>query len=227
MGRVVTDGKSRKTVGYARVASGVMTDALAEQVERLKQSAYDLDECVTEVGSIFDGSRPVLLGLLADPDIETIVVDYEDRLAHFGFEYIQAAMEGRGARVIALEKGHAPRERIPLTADLPTRGVLDQGNAGQPWTIEDYQVMVAGIRAGEDATEISASLYRRPGGIASRLKWLMPVEQSEGMRPTEVLEQLRTFLEDPNYDWQSMVLENHAERSKNVPAPVFDEEGKE
>lgn len=218
---MANDHETQRVVGYARVPSDAMTDALASQVARLEQSDCRPDECVTEVGSVFADSRPKLLALLADASVETIVVDYQDRLTHFGFEYIQAALEGRGAKIIVLEDGAAPRERMPLTVSNVKAGGLDQGNAGLPWDAEDYQVLVERIRAGDDADEIAVALYRKPGGVSSRLKWLLPPDESEGMRSLDVLTELRGLLATPDYDWKGAVLENYAVRIEHVPAPDF------
>ena len=48
---------------------------------------------VTEVGSALNGYRRRFLGLLRDPEVQTIVVEHRDRFAPFGSEYVEAAME--------------------------------------------------------------------------------------------------------------------------------------
>jgi len=60
---------------------------------------------VTEIGSGLNGHRRKLMRLLSDPDITTIIVEHRDRLARFGFEYIEAALMAQGRKIIVMEPG--------------------------------------------------------------------------------------------------------------------------
>lgn len=224
---------TKKTVGYARISPADQRGTLDDQVARLRGSGHDLDECITEIGSAFDEERPELLHLLADPSVGTIVVEYQDRLSFSAFAYIEAALAGRGAEVIVLEEGPAPRERMSLDADSEHPGepdlavadirsvASDRGNVGMLWLAEDYRVMVENIRAGEDATGIAVALHRNANGVRTRLKWLLPLERGWEVRSTEALAELRELLADPAYDWQKVVLERHADKSEHTPPPDF------
>ena len=43
--------------------------------------------------------------LLSDPEVTTIIVEHRDRLARFGFEYIEAALIAQGRKIIVIEPG--------------------------------------------------------------------------------------------------------------------------
>ena len=54
------------------------------------------------MGLGLNGQRKKLLRLLADPRIDTLVVEHRDRLMRFGAEYVEAALRARGARLIVV-----------------------------------------------------------------------------------------------------------------------------
>ncbi len=93
---------------YARVSSHEQRGDLERQLGRLAAWAVGQDLSVTqtvaEVGSGMNGSRPKLRRLLADPRITTIVVEHRDRLARLGSEYIEAALQGTGRRLVVVER---------------------------------------------------------------------------------------------------------------------------
>ena len=103
---VPTDNEGRCVV-YARVSSADQKDDLDRQVGRVAEWAtgqgYRPDEVVKEIGSGLNGNRSKLRRLMADPLVKTIVVEHRERLCRFGFEYLEAALLGRGARVIVMD----------------------------------------------------------------------------------------------------------------------------
>ena len=68
---------------YARVCSSEHRKDLEAQLGRLVVYAHShrmtIVEAVSEVGSGLNGRRPQLLKLLANPEIQTIVVEQRDR----------------------------------------------------------------------------------------------------------------------------------------------------
>lgn len=96
-----------KNVIYARVSGSDQKKDLDRQVKRLVEFAnsqgYAVNETVEEVGSGLNGHRKKLIRLLSDPNIETIFVEHRDRLARFGFEYIEAALLAQNRKVIVME----------------------------------------------------------------------------------------------------------------------------
>ncbi|GAA0534018.1 hypothetical protein GCM10011581_07560 [Saccharopolyspora subtropica] len=57
---------------------------------------------VTEIGSGLNGNRVRLRKFLSDPSVSTIVVEYRDRLARFGVQYLEAALSAAERRIIVL-----------------------------------------------------------------------------------------------------------------------------
>lgn len=102
----IPEPDSGKVVIYARVSSGDQKEDLDRQTARVVRFASEeklpVHRVVTEVGSALTGKQPKLLQILADPDVQTILVEHKDRLMRFGFEYIEAALaaQGRQAKVV-------------------------------------------------------------------------------------------------------------------------------
>ncbi len=96
-----------RVVVYCRVSSGDQKADLERQVTRTVQGATDqgfaVADVVTEVGSGLNGRRRKLHRLLADPGVDTIVVEHRDRLARFGVEYLEAALSATGRRLVVLD----------------------------------------------------------------------------------------------------------------------------
>jgi putative resolvase len=60
-------------------------------------------EAVSEIGSGRNGQRPKLKRLLANPTVQTIVVEHRDRLMRFGAEYVEAALAAPGRQLMVVE----------------------------------------------------------------------------------------------------------------------------
>ena len=94
---------------YARVSSGDQKEDLDRQVGRVvewaTQQGYRPDEVVKEIGSGLNGNRSRLRRLVSDHTVSTIVVEHRERLCRFGFEYVEAALSGRGARILVMDEG--------------------------------------------------------------------------------------------------------------------------
>lgn len=92
---------------YARVSSADQKEDLDRQVGRVVEWATKQghlpSEVVKEVGSGLSGNRRGLRRLLGDHTVGTIIVEHRERLCRFGFEYVEAALMGRGGRVVAME----------------------------------------------------------------------------------------------------------------------------
>ena len=93
---------------YARVSSADQKEDLDRQVGRVvewaTQQGYRPDEVVKEIGSGLNGDRRRLRRLVADRTVGTIVVEHRERLSRFGFECLEAALAGRGARILVMEE---------------------------------------------------------------------------------------------------------------------------
>ena len=104
---VVPEESESRCVLYARVSSGDQREDLDRQVGRLvewaTQQGHRPDEVVKEIGSGLNGNRRRLRRLVGDRTVGTIIVEHRDRLCRFGFEYIEAALASRGARILVME----------------------------------------------------------------------------------------------------------------------------
>ena len=69
------------------------------------RNGLSVSKTVAEVGSGLNGHRQKLMKLLADPKVQTIIIEYRDRLMCFGFEYIESALMARGRQLLVLESG--------------------------------------------------------------------------------------------------------------------------
>ena len=97
-----------RCVVYARVSSGDQREDLDRQVGRVvawaTQHGHRPDEVVKEIGSGLDGDRRQLRCVVGDHTVRTIVVEHRERLCRFGFEYVEAALAGRGARIVVMDE---------------------------------------------------------------------------------------------------------------------------
>ncbi|MDS1272714.1 IS607 family transposase, partial [Lipingzhangella sp. LS1_29] len=102
-----TPTETGRVVAYCRVSSADQKPDLDRQVARVVQTATDqgmpVAEVVTEVGSGLNGRRSKLHRLLADAEVTTIVVEHRDRLARFGVEHLESALNASGRRLVVLE----------------------------------------------------------------------------------------------------------------------------
>ena len=121
---VVPPESDGRCVVYARVSSGNQKDDLDRQVGRVVEWAtrqgYRPDEVVKEIGSGLNGNRQRLRRLVADHTVRTIVVEHRERLCRFGFEYLEAALAGRGARVLVMEDGELDDDLVGDVTEVMT-----------------------------------------------------------------------------------------------------------
>lgn len=98
---------SNRVAIYARVSSSDQKNDLERQIGRLLLFAnthkWVVVETVTEVGSAFNGHRPKLKKLLLKSNIKIILVEHRDRLIRFGAEYIEAALEAQGRKLVVTD----------------------------------------------------------------------------------------------------------------------------
>jgi len=101
---------------YARVSSSDQRKDLEAQLGRLVVYAHNhrmtVVEAVCEVGSGLNGRRPKLLKLLANPEIQTIVVEHRDRLMRFGAEYVEAALAAQGRKLMVMESSEVKDDLV-------------------------------------------------------------------------------------------------------------------
>ncbi len=121
---VVPPGNDARCVVYARVSSGDQREDLGRQVGRVvewaTQQGYRPDEVVKEIGSGLKGNRCQLRRIVGDPTVGMIIVEHRERLCRFGFEYVEAALAGRGARVLVVEDGEVEDDLVRDVTEVMT-----------------------------------------------------------------------------------------------------------
>jgi putative resolvase len=92
---------------YARVSSHDQRTDLDRQVARLTawaaQSGSPVVRVEAEVGSGMNGGRSKARRLLADPGVQTVVVEHRDRLGRMNTELVEAALSAHGRRLVVLD----------------------------------------------------------------------------------------------------------------------------
>ncbi|AEM79411.1 IS607 family transposase [Thermoanaerobacter wiegelii] len=97
-----------KVVLYARVSTKKQEEYLKNQIRRLEEYAKSQGwqyEVIHEIASGVNENRRGLLKLLNKikrGEVEKVVIEYPDRLARFGFEYLKFFMESFGVELIVL-----------------------------------------------------------------------------------------------------------------------------
>ena len=121
---VVPPESDGRLVVYARVSCADQKDDLERQVGRVVEWAteqgFRVDEVVKETGSGLNGNRRRLRRLVADQTVRTVVVEHRERLCRFGFEYVEAALAGRGARIVVMEDGELEDDLVRDVTEVMT-----------------------------------------------------------------------------------------------------------
>ena len=95
--------KELQIATYARVSSSENKDNLDTQQNRLIDYAnakgYKTKLNIKEIGSGLNDNRPKLLQLLADTEIDIILVEHKDRLTRFGFNYIETLLKLQNRKI--------------------------------------------------------------------------------------------------------------------------------
>ncbi|MEV6692607.1 IS607 family transposase [Micromonospora sp. NPDC051196] len=119
-----TSAETGQTVVYARVSSADQKPDLDRQVARITVWAtgqeLGVDRVVTEVGSALNGHRKRFLALLRDPAVSTIVVEHRDRFARFGAEYVEAALNAQGRRLLVVDPAEVDDDLVRDVTEILT-----------------------------------------------------------------------------------------------------------
>ena len=95
--------KTQYVVCYARVSSSTNRNNLEAQATRLcnycAAKGYVVQQVIKECASGLNDKRPKLIKLLCNPKVTVIIVEHQDRLTHFGFNYIRLWAETKGCEI--------------------------------------------------------------------------------------------------------------------------------
>jgi len=119
-----TPASPGRAVVYARVSSADQRADLDRQVARVvawaTEHGHSVDQVVTEVGSALNGHRRKFLALLRDRSIDTILVEHRDRFCRFGAEYVEAALEAQGRRLVVVDPAEVDDDLVRDATELLT-----------------------------------------------------------------------------------------------------------
>ena len=58
--------------------------------------------------------------IMGDPTVGMILVEHRERLCRFGFEYVEAALAGRGTRILAMDEGELEDDLVRDVTEVMT-----------------------------------------------------------------------------------------------------------
>lgn len=161
VGEAVTENRTKQCAIYARVSTAKQAEAgnLQRQKERLiaytVEKGYQVKRVYTEIASGLNENRRELKNLAktaGNGEIDAIVIEYKDRLARFGYKYLEQYYQSCGVYIDVME--------------------LDEEKSPQEELVED---MIAII------TSFSARIYGKRGGqVAKKLTELIQDEVAAG-----------------------------------------------
>jgi putative resolvase len=113
------DDSARRVVVYCRVSSPGQKDDLASQVTAMEQFCLGrglVDEWVQEIGGGMNLRRKKFLALMDAIEqglVSALVVAHKDRLARFGFEYLEHVAARNGCEiVVANQVSLSPQQEL-------------------------------------------------------------------------------------------------------------------
>lgn len=122
-----TKSANRAAVVYARVSTRKQAEAgnLTRQEERLiaysVKQGYQVVKILTEIASGINERRPKLgkaLNLIATNQANILVIEYRDRLACFGYSYLELFVTTHGGRIEIVEAQEAMSPNEELVNDM-------------------------------------------------------------------------------------------------------------
>lgn len=99
---------TEKVINYARVSTYSQKEDLKVQIEYLG-SRYPSTETISEIGSGLNFKRKKFLNLMErvlNREVQIIVVAHKDRLARFGFDFIDWFCTQHGCKIIVLNNAY-------------------------------------------------------------------------------------------------------------------------
>ncbi|SCF94857.1 Predicted site-specific integrase-resolvase [Streptomyces sp. Ncost-T10-10d] len=114
------DESARQTIVYCRVSSPGQKDDLASQVQAMEEfcrgRGLAVDQWIREIGGGMDLQRKKFLALMdaiERGEVGTLVIAHEDRLARFGFDYLEHVARKNGCTiVVANQESLSPQEEM-------------------------------------------------------------------------------------------------------------------
>jgi len=110
------ENKTEYIITYARVSSSENKNNLEKQSERLvnfcNAKGWKTNENIKEIGSGMNDNRPKLMKILKDAKATKLIVEHKDRLARFGFSYIEELCNKIGCEIILINQAETEKEDL-------------------------------------------------------------------------------------------------------------------
>lgn len=120
---MIEEKSKPKVILYARVSTKKQEDYLKNQIARLEEFAKSKGwnyEVISEIASGVNENRRGLRKLLNKVkrgEVEKVVIEYPDRLARFGYEYLKFFLESFGVELIVLNGEENEEDRTKELAE--------------------------------------------------------------------------------------------------------------
>ena len=117
----------KKAVMYGRVSTSKQAENgnLKSQLARLREYAdkegYVIEEEFSEIASGINENRTELnrmLKFIKRSDIQYVIIEYKDRLARFGYSYLEKYINDNAAEIIVLDSNTTDNDEEGLVKDL-------------------------------------------------------------------------------------------------------------
>jgi len=125
LGIIEEKKNTKRTILYARVSTKKQDEYLKNQVKRLEEYARSNNwnyEVIQEIASGVNENRrglEKLLNMIQRGEVERVVIEYPDRLARFGFNYLKKFFFAFGVGLIIINGNNEEKEKmIELAEDL-------------------------------------------------------------------------------------------------------------
>lgn len=149
--------KSKEVFIYCRVSTKKQAESgnLSRQKERLidycKQKGYKIINVYEEVGSGLNDSRRELIKMFRRiNEVNSIIVEYPDRLACFGYNYLKEFAQGNEVEIEAIEEKEKLEQNEEMVKDLVS-------------IITCFSARLYGSRGGKRIKKVIAELEAKRG----------------------------------------------------------------
>lgn len=116
----------RINVIYSRVSTSIQKENLERQTQRIKEycssKGFIIDETLSDIGSALNYNRKKynkLLELVLDKKVDTIFLEYKDRLLRIGFDDFEKICTKFGTNIVVIDNSEADKSKQQeITEDL-------------------------------------------------------------------------------------------------------------
>ena len=122
--------KAEHVICYARVSSSMNRSNLDSQADRLTNyctaKGYKVQQVVKECASGLNDKRPKLIKMLTNDAVTIVIVEHQDRLTRFGFNYLKLWLESKNCQIevineVANDKDDLMQDFVSLVTSFTAR----------------------------------------------------------------------------------------------------------